>query len=75
LNTYFLEQYKIKKIKEINFQFELYLKKTKEIEKIIFLFKKLFINLKLLKYKNVNNRFFFFKKYYRSFINEQKKFI
>jgi hypothetical protein len=71
----FLEQYKIKKIKEINFKFELYLKKTKEIEKVMFLFKKLFINLKLLKYKSVNSNIFFFKKYYRSFINEQKKFI
>jgi hypothetical protein len=75
LNTFFLEQYKIKKAKEMNFKFEQYFRKTKEIEKIMFLFKKLFINLKLLKYKNANDRFFFFKKYYRNFINEQKNFI
>jgi hypothetical protein len=75
LNMLFLEQYKIKKIKEINFQFELYFKKTKEIENLMFLFKKLFINLKFFKFKSVNNNIFFFKKYYRSFVNEQKKFI
>ena len=75
LNTFFLEQYKIKKVKEMNFKFEQYFRKTKEVEKIMFLFKKLFINLKLLKYKNANDRFFFFKKYYRNFINEQKNSI
>jgi len=65
----------MKKIRQINFKFEEYFKKIEEIEKISFLFKKLFINLKLLKYKSGNDRFFFFKKYYRNYINEQKNFI
>jgi hypothetical protein len=71
----FLEKYKMKKIKEINLGFEFYSNKIKNIEKITFLLKKLFINLKIYKYKRINHNIFFFKKYYRSFINEQNNFI
>jgi predicted transcriptional regulator len=74
-DTIFLEKYKIKKIRDINLGFEKYFKKIKSIEKITFLLKKLFINLKFLKFKKINSRIFFFKKYYRSFIDEQNSFI
>jgi hypothetical protein len=70
-DTFFLEKYKIKKAKEINLGFEQYFNKIRSIEKITFLLKKLFINLKFLKYKKTNSRIFFFKKYYKSFIDEQ----
>jgi hypothetical protein len=73
-DTFFLQKYKIKKIKQINFEFEQYFKKIKTIEQIIFLLKKLFINLKFLKYKKTNDKIFFFKKYYRNFINEQANY-
>jgi len=72
---FFLEKYKIRKIKQINYGFENYLKKMKRIEKIIFFFKKIYLTLNFLKYKKFNDRIYFFKKYYKDFINEQKNFI
>jgi len=74
-DIFFLEKYKIKKIKNINLSFEYYYNKIKIVNKITFLMKKLFINLKLLKYKKINSRLYFFKKYYRTFIDQQSKLI
>ena len=74
-NIFFLEKYKLKKVKEINWAFESYFNKIKKVEKVIFTLKNLFIDLKYLKLKKQNNRLFFFKKYYRNFINEQQNFI
>jgi hypothetical protein len=74
-NTIFLEKYKIKKIREINLGFEQYFNRIKNIEKTIFLIKKFFINLKFLKFRKINSKIFFFKKYYRTFIDGQSIFI
>jgi len=74
-NTFFLDNYKLKKIKQMNIGFEQYFNKIKVIEKITFLMKKIFLNIKFLKNKKTNLKIFFFKKYYRSFIDEQSNLI
>jgi hypothetical protein len=68
-NKNFLDKYKTKKI---IFGFEHYLNKIKSIERITFLIKNFFFNLK---FRKIDSRIFFFKKYYRSFIDEQTPFI
>jgi len=74
-NMFFLEKYKIKKIKEINFNFEKYLTNYKKTEKTIYIFKKIYINFKMFKFKSENNKIFFFKKFFRNFIDIHKDLV
>jgi hypothetical protein len=71
-NTFFLENYKIKKI---NFFYEQYFNKTKEMEKLIYFLKKLIVDFNFFKKKRLDNRLFFFKKYYINFVSKQTNFI
>jgi hypothetical protein len=66
--------YRIKKEKEIILNYEKYFKNIKLIEKINFLFKKIFVYFKVKK-KIKADPFFFLKKYDDSFINKQKRFL
>jgi hypothetical protein len=72
---FFLEKYKIKKIKEINFNFEKYLTNYKKTEKTIYILKKIYINFKMFKFKGENNKMFFFKKFFRNFIDIHKDLV
>jgi len=72
-NIYFIEKYKINKIKKMHFfYFEQYLNKIKKIENLILIYKSWIFDLK---YKKMDNRLYFFKKYYRNFVNNQKNYI
>jgi hypothetical protein len=74
-NMYFLENYKLKKIKEMNFSFEQYLNKYKKIEKSLFLLKYAYFSIKNYKNNDVRNKTFFFKKFFRNFIDMQQDFV
>jgi hypothetical protein len=74
-NMFFLENYKVKKIKEINFFFDNYLQKKKNIEKIFFFLKNIYVNIKVFKMKKSNNKNFIFKKFFRDFLDLQKNLV
>jgi len=74
-NTKFLEQYKLKRIKKMNSEFELYLNKVQYLNSFFLLLKKTYISFKIYKSFKSNDRIFFFKKYYRDFINIQEDYI
>jgi hypothetical protein len=71
----FLEKYKIKKIKEINFDFEKYLTNYKKIEKTIYILKNIYCFFKTFKFKGEKNKIFFFKKFFRDFIDIHKDLV
>jgi hypothetical protein len=72
---FFLEKYKIKNIKNINYNFEKYFQNYKKIEKIVFFLKKIYIDLKFIKFNNSTQKIFFFKKYFRNFIDTQTNLV
>jgi hypothetical protein len=74
-NIYFLENYKLKKIREINFSFEKYLNKYDNIKNSLFLLKNAYININIFKFSKYDNKIFFFKKYFRNFIDIHELYI
>jgi hypothetical protein len=74
-NIYFLENYKLKKIKQISFNFEKYLNKYKNVKKSVYLFKCAYINIKIFKFNKFDNKQFFFKKFFRNFIDTHELYI
>lgn len=74
-DIFFLDKYKIKKMKKLNFKFDEYLNKIKSIEKLNYYLKSMYIFFKSYKRTNLNNKYFFFKKYYTDFSNKGEKFI
>jgi hypothetical protein len=75
LNMSFIENYKLKKIKNITFSFEKYFNRNKYIDKTIFFLKKWFVEWKYINWKKYNNKVFFFKKFYRDYIDDKSNYV